>query len=78
MSKLDKNAENCIFIGCKYFLKGYNIWNPENKKVVYSQDVVLKEIKYVSKHEFLPREEELDKIEFELKDNESCSTKEQE
>jgi hypothetical protein len=32
--------------------------------------VVFREIKYVLKHEFLPREEELEKIVFELKDNE--------
>jgi hypothetical protein len=38
---------------------------------VYSQDVVFREIKYVVKKEFLPREEEPEKIEFEVKDNES-------
>jgi hypothetical protein len=47
--KLDKKAENCIFIGYKYGLKGYNIWNLETKKVVYSQDVVFREMKYVVK-----------------------------
>jgi hypothetical protein len=33
--KLDKKVEKCIFIGYKDGLKGYKIWNPENKKVVY-------------------------------------------
>jgi hypothetical protein len=42
MSKLDKKAEKCIFIGYKDGLKSYNIWNLENKKVVYSQDVVFR------------------------------------
>jgi hypothetical protein len=35
-SKLDKKAEKCIFIGYKDGLKGYKLWNPETKKVVYS------------------------------------------
>jgi hypothetical protein len=38
---------------------------------VYIQDVVFREKKDVIKHEVLPKEEELEKIEFELKDNES-------
>jgi hypothetical protein len=77
-SKLDKKDEKCIFIGYKDGLKGYKIWNPETKKVVYSQDVVFREIKDVFKQEVLPREEEPEKIEFELKDNESDSTEEHE
>jgi hypothetical protein len=48
-SKLDKNDENCIFTGYKDGLKGYKIWNLEIEKVVYSQDVVFREIKYVGK-----------------------------
>jgi hypothetical protein len=35
-SKLDKKAENCIFIGYKDGLKDYKLWNLETKKVVYS------------------------------------------
>jgi hypothetical protein len=35
-SKLDKKDKKCIFIGYKDSLKGYKIWNPETKKVVYS------------------------------------------
>jgi hypothetical protein len=45
---------------------------------VYSQDVVFREIKDVVKHEVLPRKEELEKIEFELKDDESDSIEEHE
>jgi hypothetical protein len=40
--------------------------------------VVFREIKYVVKQEVLPRKEEPEKIEFELKDNESDSTEEHE
>jgi hypothetical protein len=35
-SKIDKKVEKCMFIGYKDGLKGYKLWNPENKKVVYS------------------------------------------
>jgi hypothetical protein len=49
MSKLDKKAEKYIFIGYKYGLKGYKIWNPETKKLMYSRDVVFKEMNDVVK-----------------------------
>jgi hypothetical protein len=43
---------------------------------VYIRDVVFREIKDVFKQEVLPRKEEQNKIEFELKDNQSDSIKE--
>jgi hypothetical protein len=49
-----------------------------NQKVVYNIDVVFRETKYVFKHEVLPRKEEPKKVYFELKDDESDSTKEHE
>jgi hypothetical protein len=73
-SKLDKKAEKCIFIGYKDGLKGYKIWNPETNKVVYRRDVVFREMKDVVKQEVLPSKEEPEKIEFDLKDDESDST----
>ena len=56
-------------------LKGYKLWNPETRKVVYSRDVVFREVKDVVTHEVLPKEPE--KIEFELKEYESESTAEE-
>jgi hypothetical protein len=49
MSKIDKKVEQCIFIGYKDGLKGYKIWNTKKKNVVYSQDVVFREMKDVVK-----------------------------
>ena len=71
-TKLDNKSERCIFIGYKDGLKGYKLWNPETRKVVYRRDVVFREVKGVVKHEVLPKEPE--KIEFELKEEESDST----
>jgi hypothetical protein len=77
-SKLDKKDEKCIFIDYKIGIKGYNLWSPENKKVMYNRDVVFREIKDVFKQEVLPKEKQLEKMEFELKDNELDSTEERE
>eukprot|EP00253_Pinus_taeda_P036286 PITA_36286 len=57
-------------------LRGYKLWNPVIGKVVYNQDVVFREVKDVIKHEFQPKE--LEKIEFELKEEESNSTAKEE
>eukprot|EP00253_Pinus_taeda_P035381 PITA_35381 len=75
-TKLDSKYEKCIFIGYKDGLKGYKLWNPTIRKVIYSRDVVFREVKYVTKHEVQPKE--IEKIEFELKDEESDSTTEEE
>ena len=77
-SKLDNKVEKCIFIGYKDGVKGYKIWNPENKKIVYSRDVVFREVKDVSKQEFLPTQDEPEKIELELDDAKSESFEEEE
>eukprot|EP00253_Pinus_taeda_P035484 PITA_35484 len=57
-------------------LRGYKLWNLVTMKVVYSQDVVFKEVKDVIKHEVQPKEPV--KIEFELKEEESNSIAEEE
>eukprot|EP00253_Pinus_taeda_P034287 PITA_34287 len=56
--------------------EGYKICNPVTRKVVYRQDAVFREVKDVIKHEVQPKEPE--KIEFELKEEESNSTVEEE
>jgi len=65
---LDGKFERCNFIGYKDGLKGYNIWNLETRNMVYNCDVVFREVKDAIKHEVLPKE--LEKIDFELKDEE--------
>jgi hypothetical protein len=77
-SKLDKRVEKCIFIGYKDSVKGYKLWNPETKKNVYSRNVVFREVKDVSKQEFLPRQDEPEQIELELDDEKYESSEEDE
>eukprot|EP00253_Pinus_taeda_P007582 PITA_07582 len=57
-------------------LRGYKLWNAVTRKVVYSRDVVFREVKDVIKHEVQPKEPV--KIEFELKEEESDSVVEEE
>ena len=75
---MDNKDEKCIFIVYKDGVKGYKIWNPETKKIVYSRGVFFREVKDVPKQEFLPRQEEHEKIEFELDDAKFESSKEDE
>ena len=62
--KLDNKADKFMFIGYKYGMKGYKIWNPVTKRIIYSQDVVFREVKEVPKQEVNPMEKELEKIYF--------------
>ena len=41
--KLDSKSEKNIFVGYKEGVKGYKLWNPESKTIVYSRDVVFRE-----------------------------------
>ena len=54
-TKLDSKFEKCIFIGYKDGLKGYKLWNPVTRNVVYNRDVVLREVKVVIKHVVQPK-----------------------
>jgi len=70
-TKFDSKSEMCIFIRYRDGLKGYKLWHPETRKVVCSRYVVFRfKVKYVTKHEDLPKEKELKKIEFELNEEE--------
>ncbi|KAL4289903.1 hypothetical protein GQ457_14G000940 [Hibiscus cannabinus] len=42
-SKLDDNSVKCIFVGYSLETKGYRFYNPENKKLIISRDVVFDE-----------------------------------
>eukprot|EP00253_Pinus_taeda_P003041 PITA_03041 len=74
LSALDDKTPQEVWIGKKpslSHLKGYKLWNPITGKVVYSRDVVFREVKDVIKHEVQPKEPV--KIEFELKEEEADS-----
>ena len=73
-STLDNKDEKCIFIGLKDGLKGYKLWNVQNKKVLYNWDIVFREAKYVIQMEVVLEEKELETIVFELEGEESNST----
>jgi len=77
-SKLDNKAEKSIFIGYKDGVKGYKLWNLVTRKIVYSRDVIFKEVESTSKNEDGPKEKELEKLEFELKNERFHSLEEEE
>ena len=64
-SKLDNKAEKCIFVGYKDG-KGYKLWNPVTRKIVYTRDVVFKEVKNSSINEDEPKEKGPKKTKFEI------------
>jgi hypothetical protein len=47
--KMDNKVEKFILLGYKDGVKGYKLWNLETKKIVYSWDVVFREVKDVAK-----------------------------
>jgi hypothetical protein len=42
---MDKKEVKCIFIGYKEGIKGYKLWNPASRRIVYSQYVVFREVR---------------------------------
>ena len=58
--QLDNKAEKCIFVGYKDGIKGYKISNLVTRNIVYSQDVVFREVKNNSRNEDEPKEKGLE------------------
>ena len=56
MSKLDNKVEKCIFVGYTDGIKGYKLWNPVTRKIVYSPDVVFKGVKNTYRNEDEPKQ----------------------
>ena len=63
---MDNKVEKCIFVGYKYRIKGYKLWNLVTSKIVYSRDVIFKEVKSTSSNEDESKEKGPEKIEFEI------------
>jgi hypothetical protein len=76
--ELDNKVEKCVFIGYKYGLKCYKIWNLVIRKTIYSCDVIFREVKSTPKNGDEPKEIEPEKIELELENGEYDSIHEEE
>jgi hypothetical protein len=74
-NNLDKKVVKCIFIGYKDGMKGYKLWDPTSRKIVYNRDVVFKEVGGTSKFEEVQIEKELEKLVFEPSNEEDDSDK---
>ena len=66
MIKLDNKLEKCIFIGYKHGVKCYKLWNLVTRKIVYSWDVVFREVERTSRNEDESKEKGPKKMKFEL------------
>jgi hypothetical protein len=44
-SKMDNKEVEYIFIEYKEGMKGYNLWDPASRKIVYIRDVVFREVR---------------------------------
>jgi hypothetical protein len=82
-SKMDKKAIKCIFIGYKEGMKGYKLWDIASRRIVYSRDVVFREVGGKSfLEEFVQTENNTKTVRFEMRNeeddsNESIESKEE-
>ena len=74
---MDNKEEKCIYVGYKDGIKCYKLCNPITRKIVYSQDVVLREVKSTSRNEDEPKEKGPEKMEFEIMNEGSDSFEEE-
>ena len=74
---MDNKAEKYIFVGYKDRIKGYKLWNLATRKIVYSRDVTIGEVKNTSRNEDEPEEKGLEKMEFEIMNEGSDSFEEE-
>ena len=61
-SMLNNKAKKCICIGYKYRAKFYKTMESIIKKTIYCPDVIFKEVKSTSKHDYEPREREKNRV----------------
>jgi hypothetical protein len=64
---MENKIVKCIFIGYKDGMKGYKLWDPLLRKIVYSRDVISNEVKATSKSEEVQMDKEPDKFMFKLR-----------
>jgi len=72
-TKLDYKSQKCIFVSYGDGIKGYKCWNLESQKIVYSHDVIFREVSESIKKEEQPKKDEPEKVQFELQDEYSAS-----
>jgi hypothetical protein len=75
-SKLDKKVVKCIFIGYKEGMKGYKLWDPASRKIVYSRDVVFRDVGRKSESEVVQTKNNPEKVRFELRNEEEGDSNE--
>ena len=68
---LDPKAKRCILLGYGTNVKGYFLYCPQERTIIYSRDVVFDETKYGLEKEQVENESEADKlVEIDLSDDE--------
>ena len=50
--KLDPRARKAIFVGIKSIVKGFKLWDLEDKKFVYSKDITFDEASMLNASSF--------------------------